>query len=105
MNKWPRQRQERLTKREHPPVVELSIEEIVLHDFSFIDRQRLGEVVTHELTRLLTERDLGSSLRQHQTTARIDGGVFRITHEGKKETVGTQIAQTVYNSLTGKTSA
>ncbi len=52
--------------------VDLHIEELVLHGFSPGDRFRIGEAVELELTRLITEQGIPSSLSRDGEVARTD---------------------------------
>ncbi len=79
--------------------IELHIEELVLHGFSPGDRYRIGEAVELELTRLLTEHGISSSLSHGGELARLEGGTFNAAPNSKAEAIGSQVAQSVYREF------
>ncbi|GAC1356121.1 MAG: hypothetical protein NVS4B11_00440 [Ktedonobacteraceae bacterium] len=82
-----------------PYNIELHIEELVLHGFSSADRHAIGEAVQRELTRLLTEQGIHPAMTQGHEAARVKGGTFNMQQGAKADTVGTQVAQSVYGGL------
>ncbi|WP_414569496.1 hypothetical protein [Nostoc sp. CCY 9925] len=82
-----------------PTNVELHIEELLLHGFAAKDRDRIGEIIQHELTRLLSEGGLPPSLVQGGEMTRLDGGGFQVAAGAKPEAIGVQIAQSIYGGL------
>ena len=79
--------------------VELNIEELVLHGFSPGDRHRIGEAVQMELARLFAEQGASPSLARGGESEKIDGGSFNISKGSRAETVGAQVARSVYGGL------
>ena len=79
--------------------IEIYIGALVLHGFVSDDHSRLGEAVERELVRLLTAQGLPLWLRQSGVAAQLDSGSFNIVHGVQPDTVGTQVAQTVYRGL------
>ncbi|MGL5941713.1 MAG: hypothetical protein ACRC2S_15280 [Waterburya sp.] len=79
--------------------IELEIEELILHGFPVGDRDRIGMAVQQELTRLITEEGIPTSLAQGGEIPRLDGGTFNLASGVKAEVVGTQIAQSIYGGL------
>jgi hypothetical protein len=79
--------------------LEMHIEELVLEGFALGDRHRIGDAVQQELTRLFTERPAPASLDKTIEVVRVDGGAFRVASGSKPETIGAQVAQTVYEGL------
>lgn len=79
--------------------IKLNINELVLHGFSPLDRYRIGRAVELELTRLLTERGLPSSLSKGGEFASIDGGTFSFASNSGAEAIGSQVARSVYEGL------
>jgi hypothetical protein len=77
--------------------IELHIEKLMLHGFSPSDRHRIGEAVEVELTRLFTEQ--GISMTKGGEFARLDGGQFNVAPNSNANTIGSQVAQSVYNSM------
>ncbi len=82
-----------------PNNIELHIEELVLHGFPPKDRHLVGEAVQRELTRLLSERGIPSSLSKGGEIARLDGGSFSVKQGSKADAVGRQVAQAVYGGM------
>jgi hypothetical protein len=79
--------------------IELHIEELVLHSFPAKDRHLVGEAVQRELTRLLSERGIPSSLSKGGEIARLNGGSFNVKQGSKADVVGRQVAQAVYGGM------
>ena len=82
-----------------PRTVEVHIEELVLHGFAPGDRHRIGAAVQRELSRLFAEHSVPPALAQGGEAARLNGGTFRVVPGSKAETIGVQVAQTVYGGL------
>ena len=72
--------------------VDLHIEELVLHGFSPGDRFRIGEAVELELTRLITEQGIPSSLSRDGEVARTNGGTINVSSNSKADVIGSQVA-------------
>ena len=81
--------------------IELEIELLVLHGFSPTDRQRVGEAVRNELTRQLAEQGAPKSLERGGRISQLDAGSFDVTRGSTADTVGIQVAQSVYQGLKG----
>ncbi len=81
------------------PSMALHIEELVLHGFAPGDRQRLGEALQRELTRLLAGGGRPGWLAQGGEVARLDGGELTLTPGTPAETVGARVARAVYRGL------
>lgn len=79
--------------------IEVHIEELVLHGFAARDRHAIGEAVQRELARLFAEQGVHPSLSKGYEAARVDGGTFSMRQGAKAETIGTQVAQSVYGGL------
>jgi len=82
-----------------PQLLEVNIEELVLHGFAPGDRDRIGMVVERELMRLFAEREVPSSMVQGGTIERVDGGQFHLATDAKTNTIGLHVAQAVYGGL------
>ena len=83
----------------NPENVELHIEELLLRGFAPGDRYRIGDAMERELARLFAERGTPPSLARGGEIERLDGGAFEVAHGSKSETVGAQVAQTIYGGL------
>jgi len=87
----------------NPANIELHIEELVLHGFAPGDRHRIGDAVTRELQRLLTEQGAPQALTGDVALPQIDAGMFSLAPNAKSETIGAQIAQSIYEGMRGGT--
>jgi len=81
------------------PCVELHIGELVLHGFSPGDRHPIREAMQTELERLFAERGLPHAWTGDSERPQLDGGEFRLTAHPRAETVGRQIAESLFSSL------
>lgn len=79
--------------------VDLHIEKLVLHGFAPGDRHRIGQAVELELTRLITEQGIPSSLRRDGELARVNGGTINVSPNSRAEVIGGQVAQSVYEGF------
>ena len=79
--------------------IELHIEELVLHGFAPGERYMIGNAVERELTRLLSENGIPTSLRSENAVDKIKGGTFDAAPNAKPPAIGRQIAQAVYQGL------
>ena len=82
-----------------PANVELYIEELVLDGFAPADRYRIGAALEHELTQLFSQGGVPPALTQSVEMERLDGGAFQVAPAARAETIGAQVAQTVYGEL------
>jgi hypothetical protein len=79
--------------------LEIHIEELVLHGFSAGDRFRVGDALERELARLLARRGLPASAVRSASIERLDAGAFPVAPGAGARTIGTQVAQKVYQQL------
>jgi hypothetical protein len=79
--------------------IELHIEELVLHGFAPKDRYAIGEAVQRELTRLFSEQGVHPALGKGYGVAKLDGGAFQVKQGSKADTIGVQVARSVYGGL------
>ncbi len=79
--------------------IELHINELVLHGFSPHDRYRIGAAVERQLTQMLTEQGMPATLSQGGEMPYIDGGTFNVAPNAHADTIGTQVAQSVYKNI------
>jgi hypothetical protein len=82
-------------------VIELHIEEIVLHGFPSLDGRHIREVVQQQLTNLLARNGLPPSFSRDSSVTRLDGRVFQSAPGAGTGDIGTRIARNVYDSLAG----
>lgn len=86
------------------PVIELHIDEVVLHGFPSLDhrqRSRIREVLQQQLTGLLTDSGLPPSYMQGGTIHKMDGGTFKSESSNVTGDIGANIARHVYRGLSG----
>ena len=82
-----------------PINLELHIEELVLRGFAPGDRYRIGNAVEHELSRLFAEEGTPPSLIQSSEMARLESGEFEVKPGSRTETIGVQVARTLYRGM------
>lgn len=90
-------------RQENPQVVELHIDELVLHGFASGDRYAIAAAVERELSRLLAAQfaeGLPGSFAESSEHERVDAGAFNVASGANSNSVGSQIAQTVHRGLT-----
>lgn len=81
------------------PNIQLHIEALILHGFSATDRYRIVEIVQNELTQLLASQGVPPALAQGGTIPSLDGGEFEFTQDMSIQSIGAQIAQSIYGGL------
>jgi hypothetical protein len=81
------------------PPIELHIDELVVNGFAPADRYAISDAVERELTRLLGEQGVPSSLRVEGATDEIKAAAFNATPNAKPPTIGRQIAEAVYQGF------
>ncbi len=79
--------------------IELNIDKLVLHGFSPGDRHRIGAAVERQLTQMLTEQGMPATLSQGGDMPHINGGTFNAAPNAKADTIGSQVARSVYKRL------
>ncbi len=89
--------------------LDLHIEELILQGFPGCDRDRMGSVITQELTRLFIEQGIPRSFQQsHQQpgnpqqsnpSLRLPDGSFEVTTGSRIEVAGAEIAQKIYGGF------
>lgn len=80
--------------------IEIYIEKLVLHGFSHTDRYRIGNALELELTRLISEQGIPSTLSKECEYTQVDGGTISTSPISKAEVIGNQVAQSVYAGFT-----
>lgn len=89
----------RSSERHVKPSIELHIEELVLHGFASADRDRIGGAVQQELTRLLAEHGISSTLTSVNGLEQLGGATFPLAVGAKPEAVGSQVAEAIFEGL------
>jgi hypothetical protein len=79
--------------------IELQIDQLILHGFNRIDRRQVGSAVQSELSRLIREQGMPLSLNQSQVIRNMNVGEFKIGQSTGANSVGAQVAQTIYRGM------
>ncbi len=82
------------------PNVRLHIDGIVLHGFERVDRTRVRAALEGELSRLFSDEGGSAGLGRLRSTPRLDTAPLRAAPDATPETLGLQLAQTIYGGLT-----
>jgi hypothetical protein len=84
--------------------VALHVKELVLHGFAPGDRYRIAEALHRELAKLISAGELPRALHESYEVPQVDAGAFPLQPDSRPETVGTQVAQSIYGSWKDKPS-
>jgi hypothetical protein len=80
--------------------LEIHIEELVLHGFAGLDRYAIGDAVSAALERLISEQGSPALFAESQHTPTLRTPPVQMAAGGlSPEGMGTQIANTLYQSL------
>lgn len=79
--------------------LEMEIEDLVLHGFPGMDKDRIARAVQMELERLITEGGVPASLQEGGDIARLEGGSFQVAPGLSAEEVGAQVARAIYGGM------
>lgn len=93
-----------MNANKNPANIELHINELVLHGFERGDRYRIGEALQQELLRQLSEQGIAQGFLQQGHARHLDAGAIQIQQGGHAESIGRQVAQAVYASVSGEPS-
>ncbi len=80
-------------------MLNLHIDQLTLHGFDRIDRHQLGSAVQRELSRLIREQGLPSSMNQTHTIGSLNAGEFKTGQSTGANNIGTQVAQKIYRGM------
>ncbi len=78
--------------------IEISIDELVLHGFSEIDRGRLDAALRGELGRLLQNPELPDTLRNLSSVAQLNLPALNMQDATSPEQIGVQVARSLVRS-------
>lgn len=87
------------------PHIELHIEELVLHGFEGYNQYGIGEAIEREIARLLQERGLPAAFSAGINVDHLNAGTFTVQPNAQANTVGNQIAQSIYKGLGNESTA
>ena len=79
--------------------INIHIEELVLDGFPVSDQNRITAALQQELHRLLGQGELPVMLTRDGSVVRLDGGTVRLESGATPETMGKQVAQSLYGGL------
>ncbi|MEB3293097.1 MAG: hypothetical protein VKJ24_08045 [Synechococcales bacterium] len=82
-----------------PQAIHLQIDHLVIQGIAVPDRDRLGQVIQAELTRLFQEQGLPTQIPQGREVDRLRGSPLPLTPSMKGDRLGIEIAQRIYQSL------
>ncbi|MFE4106953.1 hypothetical protein [Almyronema epifaneia] len=77
----------------------LSIDRLILHGFTTVDRDQLQLALQQELARLFSEHGCPPTLSQTQQIGRLEGGHLQIAADASSSAIGQHIAQSIYQGL------
>lgn len=83
----------------NPANIELHIEELVLHGFAPGERYRIAKGMERELSRLLAEQARPQPLCASREIDRLACTTFQVTLDARADTIGGQLAHTIYDGL------
>jgi hypothetical protein len=86
-------------------IVELHIDEFVLHGFPARDGHRIAAAFERELSRLIAQGDLAQLPVSSIQLDRLDVGSFRLAPASQPGRIGRTVAQRVYSQLSPSMSA
>jgi hypothetical protein len=79
--------------------IELHIDELTLHGFTPEHRNRIGNAIELELTRLIREKGLSGIGNNDVHVPQLNGGSFTMGANVNTSGAGTEIARSVFGSL------
>jgi hypothetical protein len=80
-------------------MIDVHIEELVLHGFEASKRYEIADALTRELARALAGDRLPRLLRADGRIESLDGGSFRMAAGAKPKRTGAKMAEQVYEGL------
>lgn len=93
------------------PILDLRIDELMLHGFNSADRYAIANAIGRELTRLFNTGMVPPAFLEHARGSddlhlkRLDAGTFDIPHDASPATVGVQVARAIHKGLGGTTAS
>ena len=82
-----------------PPMLELHIEELVLHGFPVSQHRSIGDAVQKELTRLIEEQGMPSLTTRPVSLERLNAGSFKTAKQATAPVIGRQLARQIHQQL------
>jgi hypothetical protein len=81
------------------PVIELSIDEVVLHGFRPRDRHAIGDALERELTRLLSRPGALAAIAESRDIPRVDAGQVSLQQGSPAPAIGKHLARAIHKEL------
>lgn len=88
--------------RRTPAVIEIHIEELILHGFNSSDRFRIGDAMQGALHRLIAAQSLPALFGKQAAIERLDAGQFKVAPGAGPQSIGDQLAQSVHQRIWGR---
>jgi hypothetical protein len=85
--------------RHAAPVVEVTVDELVLHGFQPAERHAIGDAFQLELERAFAGADFRSGFRQDAELPGLDAGRISLPAQARPASVGAQAARAVFGGL------
>ncbi len=79
--------------------IEVQIDELVLHGFSFTDRYVIGDAFSLEIERMLNASTSHAFIHQDTNLSTINAGKIMLQANARPTSTGMQVARAVYGSL------
>ena len=80
-------------------IIEINIDEIVLHGFESVDAERIKTEVQTELARLISEKGAPALFSSPNKLKLIDAGKISLSKGTKGSSMGSEIAGSLFNGL------
>lgn len=82
-----------------PQRIELTIDELLLRDLPYADREQIAAALEQELERLLREQGLPEALTAGETIPEMCIDDMGLANSAEPKAIGVQIAEQVYANL------
>ena len=83
----------------HKQPVHIHINELILSGFGHLDRRQLSKTLSTELSRLISQKGVPQSINAAGYIARLNGGSFHVREKAGAQTIGTNLAKTLYGRI------
>ena len=88
-------------------VIDLRVDELILHGFRPTDRHAIAAAIERELGRLFSDGGVPAALlnrdpaRAELAADRVNAGAFDVPHDASPDAVGVRVARAIHQSLGG----
>lgn len=80
-------------------MIDLRIDELILHGFAARDRHRIAAAIELELSRLIAEQGMQNWHTMSANLDHLDAGSFQLTAGARPQIVGQHVAQHIFRQL------